>query len=552
MLAALALTATQSVAHPTGPDHGVNETTYVTLWSGDEDRGTASDLPRQAERRSLAILAAGTDVPFDSPPSAAGKWNRGDLRDFPATNASTSIHPPNATLRDGRFLRDAYVEIFALTPSTRAHLSSSTAPLYVAPEGRTLGTVDYRVAVPRNNTTGNRRVRWSLRHHHVETRLLVDGRLVANTTGTHTPSLKFTQRGGIFGENHTFTLESDVNATLRKQVRTCTERDEQTGVCTAWNETISFPSDTVTVQDALEVRSYNLAIGGFRAEYPNGDLGLVLYKAQPWAGYSTPSGEVRGVWRFYTARDATWDTLVTSTATGNSTGHSPLHPLQVHAYPIETGPTAAPSGTISILETYGQTTAPPTLPEGVHLDVLEEPYTASYGIATRVETSNHDLSGVEAMGLVRGVSARADEGVFIDVPINESELALSVVNQTAETVTVEVELSDAVTGAPINTGQRGGHVVIGGERVETNANGTVRKTLYRPPSGISARYEPGQWWLNVPGYTSDSDVVYVRGTVLAFLGTLSGVAVPISMLLLSAYLIDRLTGWDLWPPWRRL
>lgn len=48
-------------------------------------------------------------------------------------------------------------------------------PLYVALDGNSLGTVDYRVNVPADDTTGDRRVYWSLQSHQINaTWLLVD------------------------------------------------------------------------------------------------------------------------------------------------------------------------------------------------------------------------------------------------------------------------------------------------------------------------------------------------------------------------------------------
>ncbi|MEF8854980.1 MAG: exodeoxyribonuclease VII large subunit [Haloarculaceae archaeon] len=72
-------------------------------------------------------------------------------------------------------------------------------------------------------------------------------------------------------------------------------------------------------------------MSGYVARCSNGDLGLVVYKSDPWLGHSVPNGEVRGIWRFYSARDPRWDTLVRSTDDGSRRTHSPLHPLQVNA-----------------------------------------------------------------------------------------------------------------------------------------------------------------------------------------------------------------------------
>ncbi|WP_244621434.1 hypothetical protein [Haloarcula marismortui] len=125
-------------------------------------------------------------------------------------------------------------------------------------------------------------------------------------------------------------------------------------------------------------------------------------------------------------------------------------------------------------------------------------------------------------------------------------------NQTEDTVTVRVTLQNANTGAPINTDERDGYVVVNGQRVNTTGNGTVTTTIERSPGGVSARYEPGHWWLNPPGYTGDSDTVLLQGSVLQLVSTLFRIGVPVSLFLLAVFFIDRITGWRIWPPWRSL
>ncbi|QCJ45890.1 hypothetical protein [Haloprofundus sp. MHR1] len=543
-----------SVAHPSNKsDHGLNETTYCTLWAGDEDVSNVSafeDLSNESSAE-LCTLAAGTDIPLDTPPEAVEQWNRGDLQDFPQTDATQSIHPPNATLSNGRFVKDAYTEIFAVQPSTRARLSPSDQPLYVASNGTLLGTVDYRVAVPANTTHGDRRTNWEVVDHEiVETRLLVNGEVESTTSGTHTPELPYSLASQT-DELHSLTLVAEIAVTVERRVSVCTARDAR-GACLEWDIQRERRTETQVVRDSIDVVAYDLTISGYRAVYPNGDLGLVVYKNQPWLGYSLPNGDVRGVWRFYSARDPEWDTLVTSTDEGQTVEHSSLHPLQVNAFPIETGPTPSPRRTVTILETYGIETQPPTVPKTVLLDTIDEPYTASYGIATRTTTTEHNLTSVTAYGLVRGVEVDASESSFATVPINESELTLEVLNTTEDSVTVRVRLRDAQTGEPINTLSREGYVVLEDQRVNTSNNGTVTTTLSHSAGGVSARYEPGHWWRSVPGYVGDSDVVYVRGPMQSMLSVLYEVAVSVSLFLLGVFFIDRITGWHVWPPWRRL
>lgn len=549
VLIAASTTAVPTSAHPpNSTDHGVPAETFHKLWAGDRDGSVdGGDLSNGS---SIEQLSNSTDIPFDSPPRGVEQWNRGDHGEFPTTNSDVSIHPPDADLTDERFIKNAYSEVFAVQPSTRARLSSSRQPLYLAPNGTLRGTVDYRVAVPPDDTTGDRRVYWRLERHRIaNTTLLVDGDEAGSTDGSHAPALSYAL-DGYAGKNHQLTLQSTISVRLRKRVEVCTAHDDE-GDCTNWRSSVSYPTENATVADTIEGTQYDLAVSGFIARYPNSELGLVVYKNQPWLGYDVPNGDVRGVWRFYSARDTDWDRLIYSEETGHRTVASPLHPLQVNAYPIETGPTPSPRRNVTILDVYGTPTEPPRLPSTVQLDVLTEPYTASYGIATRARTDAQPTP-IRAWGLVDGVTAERPPEEFARIPIQESNLTLAVVNQTVDTATVRVTLRNANTSAAIDTVDRDGYVSINGQRVNTSDTGTVTTTVERTPGGVSARYEPGHWWRNTPGYTGDSDTVRLDGPVLQLVSALFRLGVPVSLFLLAVFLIDRITGWRVWPPWRSL
>ncbi|MFC7076814.1 hypothetical protein [Haloarcula halophila] len=549
---AVAVTGYSASQPPDGADHGVDETTYCTLWAGDEDVSNLTRWMNQTENATdVCTLAAATDIPLDSPPEAVERWNRGDLRDVPVTDTNRSVYRENATLTDEKFIRDAHVSVFAIQPSTRARLSPTDQPLYVAPNGSVLGMIDYRIALPPATTTTNRSESWNLTTHEIRrVRLLANETEIANASGTRLVELPYTL-GGYGGQPSTLRLEADVDVSLTKRTETCLAWDRN-GTCTAVNRTLTEVNETVTVSDEVEVVRYELSVSGYRATYLDGDLGLVVYKNQPWLGYAVPGGSVRGVWRFYAARDGEWDTLVTSTERGQTSAPSPAVPVQAAAFPVESGPTPSNRSTIQLVDTYGVRMDSPELPEHIHLDVLEGRYVASYGIATRTQTDGTTLENVTAFGLVRGTDTTVPNTSFARVPIRRSNLTLTVQNETSQRVTVRVWLRDAQTGAPINTTGRDGSVFVQGRQIQTNGVGMAILTITRPVGGITARYEPGHWWVDIPGYRGDSDVVALDSPTIAVLAILFEFAVPVSLFLFAVFIVDRATGWRLWPPWRGL
>jgi hypothetical protein len=548
----------ENVSNETGPpetpDHGLEPATFYRLWSLDTDEiedassnGTGTDAASNVTETDSAFehLGAGTDLPFDSPPRAVERWNRGDHAEFTAGNRETSVHPPDADLSSGVVLKDAYIEAFAIQPSTRARLSPGETPHYVAPDGEVLATVDYRLDAP---AFADATVEWETR---IETvRLLVDGRVESSTGGSHTPTLTYEDLAASPGEQRRLTLVAEITATPEVVSRAC----ERTNRSCANTTDPDVSSERLVVRDSVSVTVYDLSVSGFHARYPDGDTGLVLYKNQPWLGYRFPGGDVRGVWRFYTARDTEWDRLVASTDAGDRVISSPAVPLRTYAYPIETGPTPSPRETVRILRAYGTETEAPALPAQVRLDTLERPYNASFGIATRIEadaTPPFGLTDVRALGLVRGVTATPSDPPVRKVPIRSSNLTLTVRNRSEATVTISASLTDARTGAPIETRERPGALSIAGRSVETNESGVAGVTLPRDGS-VTARFEPGPWWESEPGYTASSDVIHTGGAVLRLLETLYRIAVPVSLFLGAVFLTDRITGWGVWPPWRRL
>ncbi|MBX0297895.1 hypothetical protein [Haloarcula nitratireducens] len=544
-------TSSESVAHPpTEPTHGLNESEFWVLWAGDED---SANVTENSTRMPLETLTAGTDIPLDRPPRSVETWNRRDIAEMPETDIAVASHPSDTMRSNGTYLRDVGVTIGAIQPSTRVHLSEIDQPLYIAPDGEVLGAVDYRVVTPSNGTTGSD---WQVKSHDVESvRLLLDGEVLDTANHTKTPTLTY---GGLepgLNETATLTLEATVTVQLRRVVATendgCAE-PTMNGLCQASSQSLGTRQESITVRDNATVTVYDLIVSGYQTEYPDGDLGLVAYKNYPWYGLDLPEGEVRGVWRFYVARKPAWDNLTTYDGTNTTTGHSPVHPLQVHAFPIETGPTPWPRATVALLTVYGTEYDGPSLPSTVALDSIDGPYTGSFGIATRIETPHDETDTVTAIGLVRGTNATLSVSEFAAVPLTESNLTLAVTNRSEETVTVRAQLRDNETGAPIQTSDRDGYLVVAGQRVNTTENGTVDVTVSSDRDAVSARYEPSFWWWDIPGYTGDTAIVSTGGSTFRYLDALFGGFVPIGALLLAGYILDRFTNWGFWPPWRGL
>ena len=517
--------ATAQPPRPGTETNGLTENESATLWSRDSDRYVSQpDYQQQYgdDRTALHQLANGTDITFTRPPATAATWTRNDFADLDAGGPDTSTYPPHASLEDGTFIDDAHATIFAVTPSTRGHLDAGETSLYIAPNGTVRGLVDYRVRVPIGNETGNQTVDWALVSHEIEnTRLKIDGITVASTAGTHTPELQY-QTTHSWGAN--LTLEANISVRLKKTVETTVGGEPET--------TVNYRTETRTVSDTLDTEIYDLAAYPYYAQYPNGDTGVAIFQSRPWQGYTLTdegSSRVRGVWRFYTARNTNWDTLVTSTGTSTTTTQSDAIPVRVHAYPSQIGPRAEPvRDGPNIIDTWGTERASPrrTIGENVTVEVVNESYTPTYGLAVRAETV--DREALRVGGIVRGVNATiVDPQVGSARQLRESNLSVELVSQTTSNATLRVELRDNQTGAPIASNgsdrqypiggsSHSGYITVGDQRVETNESGVAVVTLDEP--GIyTVRYHPGTWLGNDPAYVGDTASVRWHP-----LGTLEG------------------------------
>lgn len=569
LVALLAVTvwSGSALAHPgTHPDHqnetgsssyhGVNRTLFPLLWSGDIDGNVTTDPEASTQQAAFRQLAEGTDIPLASPPRAVEQWNRGELRQFPHTTRHESLVPAGISTTDGRFIKDAHTSIFTVQPSTQAWIAPDNQPLYIGNRGQVLGTLDYRIELPDDDTDGRRQVDWTLLDHHLSApQLIIDGRPVTTARPSQTPSFEFAL-DDIEGRHHTVRIVATVTVDLQKHIRTvdrtCETINNETVCRKGVTHRYSYPSERLRLADSRRVTEYRLDVSGYRARHPDGDLGLALRQDGPWLGHSLPGADqnVRGVWRLYSARDPDWDRLTRRTRNGSEQVRSPSHPLQLHAYPSAAG-LSVPRPTATLTSTSGDRHDTPTLPDTVNLDTVSGSYSASHLLVTRLSEGSL-TPAITIHGLVRGSNERIHPADLTSVQVNRSSLSTNVVTRTPENVTVRLHLIDQQTGTPIVTKHRDGYVLVNDRRLNTSENGTATVTIEGNPGVLTARFKPGEWWRNPPGYTSTANRLTLKTPGLQAFAGLFRASIPIGLLLLAIYLIDRITTWRVWPPWGRL
>lgn len=565
IVASLVIGSFVSVVSATPPrpgteGNGLTENESATLWSRDNDSRYITNAEyRRAygERRTAVQQAAnGTDLTFRRPPATAGIWTQNDFGDYTAGNASVSVYPASANRTNSTLIRDAHATVFAVTPSTVAHTEPGTTTQYFAPQGTVLGAVDYRVVVPdatgaRDSPIGDspgpvnwtvnrtgapvenrtvvrttRRVTWSRESHEIEeVRLKRGGEVVTGTNGSHRPRIPYDLAGG----EATLTLEADIEVQLVRNVTVTrwASSSSQNGtrrVVRGRQHNVTVVTDSVTVSDRIEGVVYDLDPTLQYARYPDGDLGVAAFQQVPWQGYELPGDHdvrVRGVWRFYTARDTGWETLVRSSATGTTRNRSDALPVLVHAYPSRIGPRIEPAGHGSeLLDRWGRPKPSPagTLGDNVSVEVVTDEYEPSYGLATRYD--GNASTPITVHGIVHGVNRTLQPTTDgRERTIRRSNLTVERINANASGVTLRITLRDAATGEPIGltaserlwygdlfVEEESAYVTVGDRRVRTNLSGMT--TVRIEDSGVyTVRYHPATWLTHNPSYTSVATTV---------------------------------------------
>jgi len=529
---------------PEEPDHGLNASEFYPLWSHDEDGNVSLNAT------AIRALANGTDISYSEPPQEVQQWNQQDLKEFPETGTKTSAYPEGTetTSSDRGWITDAYTRLFAVQPSTRVFVSESRQPLYVPSEGSILGTTDFRVDLPDDDTSGSVRVLYDLNSAEIESTRAVSG---ARTIGTTAPSQTVQiNYSDLQSGPHSVGVEARIQIDVTKTTKTKVCSDN--GRC-HWETETEEIDESVTVEDTRLVEQYSLLSTGYVTQYPNGDMGVVTKQNHPWAGLSLPGNDTaNGVWEFYSGRETDWDSLTKTNPEGTETVSSPAQPLQVYAYPstnqaeLTTNESGFSQSEGELLQTQGEQRTVPKLPASVNVDVANQSYNVSSQLAVR--HTDYAPDKVEVRGLVAGTSRDLSPAFYTTVETRGTSLDSEVINSTSSTLRVRVELTDEA-GQPVMTAGYDSRVVVEGTPVETNAAGTAIVTIERTEKRLSARYEPAPFWKRNPAYTSSTTAFYPPSSFGGNMWLLFSLILSSFILWIPVYMADKMLDLDIWPPW---
>ena len=393
--------------------------------AGTDQTASLSTVQQDAERNATAT---------SYPPNTTWE-NEQTLEAYATGGANFSARPPNATWKDCCYISrgndsgeeplisDAYIAIFATSPSTILHTQNGTER-YGSPDGTVRTISNLRVNPPGDESTqsANR----DLTRLTGETELLVNGTVVDSAPADSTNRLQYEDVSGTANLTVRMTLE----ATIRKT------ESHSTG-----------PQNySMTVTDSRIVRVQNLSAAPARQKLAwinqqganESVIATTLHR--PWHQVSFEGGPtVTSKWRYFTRYNQSWQSWQSWETAGNRSavdGPTRVAPEEVHAVPV----TAGPEMTQSDLETEAGNetdnpylwleypdspeTAQPPLPSGVQLDRTGQS-TTSDTFTIHSDTSLQGLDEYTVNGIVRGHT--------VNRSLDTSEpIAVRKVNLTAE------------------------------------------------------------------------------------------------------------------------
>ncbi|MDH5021711.1 hypothetical protein [Halobacterium rubrum] len=312
-------------------------------------------------------------------------------------------------------------------------------------------------------------------------------------------------------------------------------------------------SETVSVEDGISVEGYDISdsLDGAVLQR-NGELRrLSLESTTPVAKYSVKASTaarpstVQTRWRFFTARNTTWETLKTATPSDTETTSRTTVPVTVHAFPSNNSLYTRTYGVqpvtnVQPLYEFGQ---PATLPEHVNVDAATQPYKSHQRIKADVHRLDRTYP-VRVQGLVSGQTATLQWSELSESELRPVDLSLSVIKKSGQQTTLRATALDGVTGEPLpeEASVRTVTIAYGSQHKHVELNEDGVGTVAIDYSGVfEARYTPGVW------AGTGGEIVYehtratARRTPMKDVGGILGEAIRAAAWIAPLYFVYRLS-----------
>jgi len=510
---------------------------YRSYWSGDRDyrlsNRVGSALTNQTKLNKAA--ACSTDISWSRPPDVS-PWVSAAHPSFSGGDRGQTVYPEGTSLSSGAYIKDAYVRIFSVTPSTNVQADDGNQ-LFINSNGTVRAIIDYRVRTREDDTTGSTRRFYSDNDARVEkVELLVDGEVVDSAEpGSKHPTLDYARQSTA----SELTVRAVINSSWGVESYTCFGNwtDDGTTCSGRYETSVGTQSHSYTVSTTRNVTVSDPQITGERATFQGNDSGAYVKIDQPWRSISLgPSGEatVQGRWRFYTRTPTDFTSFYQTDGSTRTSRSIPVRALQVYAIPAtrEAQINQSDGRRLTLTHQFGSIRPVRSPPDRVQISNASETRDLD-GIEVR---SNHDAAfyrNVEVSGMVRG--ADSDGHLASHTTVRRPNVSVEATDRTNQQTTLRI--SAGLDGRPVENGT----IELRNTTATLADPGETTITLEGTGSRIfQATYRPAErWWAASTPLMKTSQTVVIQPATPTFKWVIDFIALtilwflPLGILLLA-------------------
>lgn len=529
--------------------YGVNGTTVLWFWSEDHDtsrsvdRDPTRDFPddnlNQTERTAIIkYLSDRDDERLIQYPNPINIWNTYNWAAFKKNlniTVQRSYHPPSADLKSRGWIKDAHATIFWIngteivnhgrwknTTQQENGPASQGQKRYIPPASDLRAMVDYRVDLPRNDTTlgfDRTLTNYSLISSNITESCVVgyrnprrvgcDYRTFGTGSGEHFDNISYTM-GLANPWNIAYVAEVSVRVRVYERTRVTL------GNHSKWINHTYYRTESLQVDDRIEFnRKQPYKVDIHRADFPNGTTdytfefgpndGLISADEFPpatWMSIEINGSHILSEWKYVTLEKSGWGRMIESSDGPDTSFQSIGTPVSTYVYPLSKVKSASGSEGWNNVQSVIRrgTVDPPGMKNIAATRNKSDTFRPSKGVQVRhgsgaVVPDEYQAGDVP----LRKINFSLISGYVADKnltthSVKESTLDLSVVSESDTEFTVEVSLTD-LAGNPIDlSAMDRGHIIINAQKVKTEADGSARLSFPIGKVGrISASYKPVSW-----------------------------------------------------------
>lgn len=531
------------------------------LWSEDEDSKIPPD--ERDEYGDCEALLEERDWVWEEHPSLPKDWNDANYDQFEeeAGSSDESIIPDGEARSGTTHIRDAYISIGTLSPSTTVHTEGTDDVTYIGESGDIYGIMDWRT-----RSTGSI-TETTPQASYVNYIRIYEGDRGSNRIGSSNSEHAWrTGYNNLDTDADKISVEAEIEVRLDEEYWTTCGTGNSTYPCIR-SRTVY---EDVTVTDEIDVNVYdNQDTQAEIARMPDGtmEMKVDLRDDGVWRSISDPNGNVavKSGWYYYSQQKDTWDSW--SVYDGGtffnwpSDTEVPSRLAQTHTHFEESG-VRGTSFHIEVLESSGITYSEPYLGTNINVEQVEEPYEApTYVHFTYPE---YEEDGWQVDGIVGGVEDDIEITSTTEVQESNLDMEIHEYDEESEEALVSAEITDNdgngidTTRTELNAVADEEYVNINGEIFDTNANGEVNNVWVETNQNgrVETEYVTANWEdIDAGGdvYQGESTSRLVAGTGEGFIWAVNELFVWFGYgflpLLIFIWLLDKAFAINLWPPW---